>query len=79
MANLTVSIDDGVLKRARMRALEEGTSVNAVVRDHLERFGGRDPAAQALEEFLAFARSRVPGDRPSRTRRWTRAELYERS
>ena len=29
VANLTLSVDDEVLKRARMRALEQGTSVNA--------------------------------------------------
>ncbi len=33
MANLTIVIEGDTLKRARMRALEEGTSVNAVVRD----------------------------------------------
>jgi hypothetical protein len=30
MANLTVVIESDTLKRARMRALEEGTSVNGL-------------------------------------------------
>lgn len=30
MTNLTITVDEQTLKRARMRALEEGTSVNAV-------------------------------------------------
>ena len=30
--NLTITVEDEVLKRARMRALEENTSVNAVLR-----------------------------------------------
>lgn len=29
MANLTISVDEEVLKRARLRALEENTSVKA--------------------------------------------------
>lgn len=31
MANLTISIEDEVLKKARMRALSEGTSVKRLV------------------------------------------------
>ena len=32
MANLTLVIDEDVLRRARVRALQQGTSVNALVR-----------------------------------------------
>lgn len=48
MANLTRSVDDELLRRARMRALELHTSVNALVRDYLESFAGDDPARQAV-------------------------------
>lgn len=41
MANLTITVDDETLKKARMRALEEDTSVNAVLRDYLEEYAGR--------------------------------------
>ena len=34
--NLTIVIDDEILKRARIRAIQENTSVNAVVRDYLD-------------------------------------------
>ena len=40
MTNLTITVDEQALKRARMRALEEGTSVNAVLRDYLESYAG---------------------------------------
>lgn len=40
MTNLTITVDEETLKKARMRALEEGTSVNAVLRDHLETYAG---------------------------------------
>ena len=34
MANLTISVNDEVLKRARIRALEENSSVNTVLVPH---------------------------------------------
>jgi hypothetical protein len=40
MANLTITVDEQTLKRARMRALEEDTSVNAVLRAYLEEYAG---------------------------------------
>ena len=41
MANLTITVDEATLKRARMRALEEDTSVNAVLRAYLEQYADR--------------------------------------
>lgn len=78
MANLTLTIDDDVLKRARFRALEQGTSVNAMVREYLEHLAGEDPAQRALDEFLEFARSRPPVENPTGKRTWTRDELHDR-
>jgi plasmid stability protein len=76
MANLTLVIDDSILKRARVKAVEDGTSVNAVVREHLTNWvagaDARAAAARALVASSKRARSR------SGTRRWTRDELHER-
>jgi len=76
MANLTITLDDQVLKRARIRALEQGTSVNALVRDYLEAYSGakavRDGAVKHLLDLSLNAKSRRGG------RRWTRDELHER-
>jgi hypothetical protein len=47
MASLTVSIPEDVLRKARIRALERRTSVNAVVRDYVERYAGVGSAADA--------------------------------
>ena len=38
MANLTITVDDEVLRRARIRAVELGTSVNAVLREYMEQW-----------------------------------------
>lgn len=74
MANLTLVIDDDVLLRARKRALEQGTSVNAVVRSYLEGYGDPPDAAAAMREFIE--RAAASGGRSSGP--WTRQELYDR-
>ncbi|MEK9141242.1 MAG: hypothetical protein AAB308_09340 [Nitrospirota bacterium] len=40
MANLAIVIERDTLKRARMRALEEGTSVNIIARGYLADYAG---------------------------------------
>ena len=40
MTNLTITVDEQTLKKARMRAVEEGTSVIAVLRAYLESDAG---------------------------------------
>jgi hypothetical protein len=76
MANLTVTIDDQVLKKARLRALEQGTSVNALVREYLDRYAGAASAhEEAVEGLIRLARTTRAG---RGQRRWTRDELHER-
>jgi hypothetical protein len=77
MANLTIVVDDELLKRARRRALEEDTSVNAVLRARLEEYaGGRNERLRAgLEILEAAKRSRMN----SGGRKFSREELHERS
>jgi hypothetical protein len=84
MANLTITVDDEVLKRARMRALEQGTSVNALLSEHLARFARtRDQQAEALDGLFALAdRNRREGGAERARRRgrraWKRDDLHER-
>ncbi len=76
MTNLTITVDEALLKRARIRALEQGTSVNAVLRDYLESYAGlaaeREAATKAILELSEVAQSRHEGPR------WTREELHQR-
>lgn len=77
MANLTITVDDLTLKRARMRALEEDTSVNAVLREYLEEYAGR------RQEQIEAARRIIQASRESRSgsgpggRKWKREDAYE--
>ena len=74
--NLTITVDDGVLKRARIRALEQDTSVNAVLRDYLESYaGGSHRRREAVARLLELSRTTRSG-RGAAT--WTRDELHER-
>jgi hypothetical protein len=79
MANLTISVNEKTLKRARMRALEENRSVNAVLARYLEEYAGEDAARrrrqEALEALLEIADA-AECRRGSGT--WTRDELHER-
>jgi hypothetical protein len=79
MANLTINVDSDVLKRARIRALKENTSVNAVLGRYLKKYARLDEAKRerkgAVERLLNFA-AEHPIDRGGR--RWRREDLYDR-
>ena len=74
MANLTLSIDDDLLHRARQAALRENTTVNALVRENLGSYvDARSSRLAALDAFEAIAattsrRSSAP---------WCRELLHE--
>ncbi|MFN2323305.1 MAG: hypothetical protein ABR510_10155 [Trueperaceae bacterium] len=74
MANLTLAIDDALLRRARIRALEQGTSVNAVVRDLLAAYAD-DRAVAGRRRVVALARSAASGG-SGHGRAWTRDDAY---
>ena len=77
MANLTITVDEQVLKKARIRALEEDTSVNAVLRGYLENYAGvGSEQDQAVERILASSRESKTGSGPG-GRTWKRRDLYE--
>lgn len=76
MANLTISVDEDLLRDARVRAVKEGTSVNRILRQHLERYArGTLDGREATDKLLTLARRSKAA---SGGRRWTRDELHER-
>jgi hypothetical protein len=77
MANVTITIDPDVLKKARIRALDQGTSVNALLREYLEEYTGmRHRHETNVTEILTLSK-RSKSRRGSR--RWTRDDLHDRS
>jgi hypothetical protein len=79
MSNLTISVSSDVLKRARLRALEEDTSVNAVLAAYLEAYSGADDhrrrRERAVAHILDLSEKSAAG---SGGRSWSRDELHER-
>ena len=74
--NVTLSIDDEVLARARELASRRGTSLNQMIRDYLEELASdlsSDEILRELEDLWAT------GEGDSGGRGWTREELHERS
>ncbi len=74
MSNLTVVVDDEVLLKARKRALDQGTSVNALLRAYLEHYVGQQNRAAAMKKFVQRATTLKGRSRAT----WTRDDLHER-
>jgi hypothetical protein len=75
MMNLTLSIDDELVARARELAQRRGTTLNQLVRDHLEELvgsGARLKALQHLEELWRAGPAGASGGKQIR-----REDAYE--
>jgi hypothetical protein len=55
MSNLTLVIEDALLKEARIKALKDGTSVNEVCRRAIEQYVGR--SGEEVERRVARLRA----------------------
>jgi len=74
--NLTLSIDDRLLKEAREVAAAMGKSVNQLVREYLQQLTARDDAERDIGELRKLSAS---SEGHSGGRRIQRDELHERS
>jgi len=74
--NLTLSVDDEVMLRARRRAEALGTSVNQLVREYIERLAGK---SDSNEDAIEFERLSTLAHGDSRRWKFDREDLYERS
>ena len=73
--NLTITVDDELLRRARIRALDQGTSVNAVVREFLESYAGAEEEQRARSQLVELARASSASSGAG-GRSWTRDDIY---
>jgi hypothetical protein len=74
--NITLSVDERLVRRARKKADAMGKSLNQLVREYLERLTGCDDAEREVAEIRQL--SRAPRGR-SRGWRFNRDELHERA
>jgi len=73
--NVTLSIDDEVIRRARRRAEALGTSVNQMVREYIEQLAGKSDPNEDAREFERLSKL-ARGD--SHGWKFNREELHER-
>ncbi len=75
--NITLSIDEQIVKKVRKIAIDKDTTLTAMVRDYLTSVAGSDAAARRadadkfLETFEKVSRDMGP-------KTWTREDLYDR-
>lgn len=76
MKNITLSVDETMLRTVRLYAAERGSTVNALVREFLTGLASREDrtrkARRRIMELSERSGARI-GSRP-----WTREELHER-
>ena len=72
--NITLSIDEKVAKEARKVANNMGTSLNQLIRDHLELLTKNNQSSGDLDEFIGLS-----GQGHSAGWKFNRDELHERT
>jgi len=74
--NLTLSVDEKTVEKARKAAKSMGSSLNQVIRDFLEELAGGRSAAEDIREF-----KKLSAQAKGRSRGWKfdRDEIHERS
>lgn len=75
--NLTLSVDEQTVERAREVAREQGTSLNALIREFIERVAGRPRGAEIASELQRlWSRSRA-SPRTKQPYRFRREDAYD--
>ena len=71
--NVTLSVDEQLVARARKRADALGKSLNQLIRDYLQKLAGGDDPERSIEEFRGLS-----GRGHSRGWRFNRNEIHDR-
>ena len=71
--NVTLSIDEQLVARARKKADALGKSLNQLICDYLQKLAGGDDPEQNIKEF-----KKLSGRGHSRGWRFSRNEIHER-
>ena len=78
MKNITVSLDDEIYRRARIKAAELDTSVSALVKKHLIELAGQETDFERRKRLQDELLASVKVHRFSASDRLTRDEVHER-
>jgi hypothetical protein len=78
--NITLSLDEELVKRVRKIAVDHDTTLTGLVRDYLTRLASEDSASgRKLREREALQRSFEQFSFKIGRRTWNREDLYARS
>lgn len=76
MKNVTLAIDESLLREARRIAADRSTTLNAMIREFLQELAERESkAARARERIVELCRESRAEIGP---KTWTRDELHDR-
>jgi len=76
MTNVTISIEDEDLKQARIVALQQGSSLNAAIREFVKSYIGNTKRYQQVTDSILQKAERSKYS--SEGHEWTREDLYDR-
>lgn len=74
--NITLSVDEKVVRRSRQYAREHDTTLNKMVRNFLQRIGGGHDYPAAADEFARLAKNMAGKSHHGYT--FNREEIHER-
>jgi hypothetical protein len=77
MSNITLSVDDELIRKVRKVAIDKNTTLTQMVRDFLASVAARD-AVQKIRAVRQLERSFEKFSRDMGKRDWNRENLYER-
>ena len=77
MTNLTISLDESIVRGARIRAIQEGTSLSAKVREYLASYANV-PISACLPAGSAFLEAAKKSKANTKGAKWSRVAAYDR-
>jgi hypothetical protein len=77
MKNITLAIDETVLAKVRRAAAKRDTTVNALVRDYLQKFSEQEDRSAKARQGLLELSQRSTWD-PGPDWKWSREDTYDR-
>jgi hypothetical protein len=75
--NVTLSVDEEIVKKVRKIAMDRDTTLTAMVRDYLTSVANSD-SVDRKEQVARLMRSVERSSRHMGPRTWTRDDLYDR-
>ena len=77
MSNITLSVDDAVIRKVRKIAIDKNTTLTNMLRDYLQSVCERSNASKQ-QALLELDESFTSLSRDMGERRWNRDDLHER-